>query len=84
MCMLYERPFSLLNKQTAAGKNQTRMCKILDCLSQFYRGLWRCFQSHLYLLDGEGLTGGLSAEIGCRIAFLFGQPVLLRICSGKE
>lgn len=76
--------FSLLNKPARTGKIRTRMCKILDCLSPFCRGIRRRFLLASYPLASERVSRMLFSKVGYRIAFPIPQPVLLRVRSGKD
>ncbi len=76
--------FSPLNRQSGRGKNPARMCKILNSLSPFFRGIWRQFLRSFYLVEGKRLTSEHFAGDGHGIALLFCQPVLLRIRRGQD
>ena len=76
--------FSLLNERFQRGKPRARMCKFLNSLPQFFPGLWRSFSRGSYLIDNARLKRERFAAIGHRIAFLVFQPVLPRLCCGKD
>jgi hypothetical protein len=76
--------FSLLNRQAGSGKNPARMCKILNSLSQFFRGIRRQFRRPFYLVESERFRSEHFARVGHGIALLVRQPVLIRIRSRRD
>jgi hypothetical protein len=76
--------FNRLNKAGQRGKRRLMVCKILDCLSEVFRGSRALFGRRRYLIEGRQLRNEVFGEAGTRIAFLFRQPVLIRIRSRKD
>jgi hypothetical protein len=76
--------FNKLNKVAQRGKRPPMVCKILDGLSEVSRRLRTVFEACRYLIEGRQLRNAVFGEAGTRIAFLFRQPVLIRIRSRKD
>jgi hypothetical protein len=76
--------FNMLNAWEKRGKKPPMVCKILDGLSRVFRELRELFGRHRYLIEGRQLRNGVFEEVGLRIAFLFRQPVLIRVRSRKD
>jgi hypothetical protein len=75
--------FSLMNTRGDEGKNSAWMCKILDFLSEFFRGIRQPLGRLFYLLEGQRLRDGLLLWVGLRIAFLPHMRAFARIRSGR-
>jgi hypothetical protein len=78
-----EHMFSLLNSGHGRGKSGARMCKILNSLSEFFRGPRQRRSGPFYLLEGKRFRDALFLWVGLRIAFLLHLPVVARICPRK-
>jgi hypothetical protein len=76
--------FNMLNTWEKRGKKPPMVCKILGRLSGVSHGLRELFGRRRYLIEGRQLRNEVFGEAGTRIAFLFRQPVLIRVRSRKD
>jgi hypothetical protein len=61
--------FNMLNTLPETGKQPPMVCKILDSLSVFFRGILLPSERPFYLLERMGLRNHGFQAFGLRIAF---------------